>query len=227
LIIANDGMLYGTTELGGANTNGVAFRLNRNGSGYTVLWHFGAQGLSLPDGKDPQAGLVQGSDGGFYGSTFGTVANFGNGSGTIFSLGTAPPNDNFANRILLVGPDAVASGFNLNATIETNEPAHTNLVMIETNQVVETVLDFGTNSIWWSWSGLPNGLVSIVDEANTVDAIIDVYTNGTPAGLLNWWRGEGDGKDSAGLNNAGLSNGVAFASGMIGQAFSFDGIYDL
>jgi uncharacterized repeat protein (TIGR03803 family) len=227
LIIANDGLLYGTTEFGGANSNGVALRLNRNGSGYTVLWHFGAPGLNPPDGKDPQAGLVQGSDGGFYGSTFGTVANFGNGFGTIFSFGTTPPNDNFANRIPLVGPDAIASGFNLNATIETNEPTHANMIMADNNPEVA----FGTNSIWWSWSGLLNGLVSIVDEANTVDAIIDVYTiptcSGPPSGLVNWWRGENNGTDSVGGNTAVLSNGVAFAAGKVGQAFSFDGIDDL
>jgi uncharacterized repeat protein (TIGR03803 family) len=230
LLIGADGMLYGTTEFGGTNANGVAFRLNRNGTGYAVLWHFGAPGLDPPDGTDPQGGLVQGSDGGFYGSTFHGGPGF-NDEGTLFSLGTRPPNDNFANRIPLVGPDAMASGFNLNATIETNEPAHTNLVMIETNDVVETVLDFGTNSIWWSWSGLPNGLVSIVDEANTVDAIIDVYTtpacSGPPSGLVNWWRGENSGSDSAGANTAFLSNGVAFATGEVGRAFSFDGIDDV
>jgi uncharacterized repeat protein (TIGR03803 family) len=227
LIIGTDGLLYGTTELGGANNNGTVFSLSRNGGGYTVLRNF-TKSLDPSDGDDPRSALIQGSDGGFYGTTFnGGTNQFGNQNGTLFSLGLRPPNDDFTNRIPLVGSDAMASGFNLNATLETNEPIHTNLVMIETN----TVVAFGTNSIWWSWSGLPNGLVSIVDEANTVDSIIDVYTiptcTGPPSGLVNWWRGENNGADSAGANTAFLSNGVAFATGEVGRAFSFDGIDDL
>jgi uncharacterized repeat protein (TIGR03803 family) len=232
LLIGADGFLYGTTQLGGTNVgldNGTVFRLSKSGGGYTVLHSFSFVPFTDPDGTNAVAGLLQGTDGAFYGTTIGGGTNqFGNNkNGTLFSLGSPPPNDNFANRILLVGPDAMASGFNLNATLETNEPMHTNLVMIETN----TVVAFGTNSIWWSWSGLPNGLVSIVDEANTVDAIIDVYKiptcTGPPSGLVNWWRGENNGTDSGGGYTAGLSNGVAFATGEVGRAFSFDGIDDL
>lgn len=219
LLIGADGMLYGTTEFGGTNFNGVVFRLNRNGTGFSALWHFGASIPGLSDGSDPQAGLVQGRDGGLYGATSAGGPGFNN-QGTLFSLGTRPPNDAFTNRIPLVGSAAIGFGYNLNATLDSNELPHFNLV--GTNLIATAA----TNSVWWSWSGLPNGLVSIVDDANTVDAIIDVYNNGTPAGLVNWWRGEGDGKDSAGANNAGLSNGVAFAAGAIGQAFSFDGIND-
>jgi uncharacterized repeat protein (TIGR03803 family) len=227
LIIGNDGLLYGTAEFGGTtglSGDGTVFRLNKNGSGYTVLHNFTFGFGSTRDGSDPQAGLLQASDGAFYGTTYNGGTN-NSQFGTIFSLGTTPPNDNFANRIPLLGPDAIASGFNLNGTLETNEPLHLNLVMTDTNPIVA----FGTNSIWWSWNGLPNGLVSIVDEANTVDAIIDVYATcaGPPEGLANWWRGENNGTDSAGGNTAVLSNGVAFAAGKVGQAFSFDGIDDL
>ena len=44
-----------------------------------------------------------------------------------------------------------------------------------------------------------------------------------PPGLVGWWRGEGDGKDSAGTNNGILHGGVAFVAGKVGQAFSFNG----
>ena len=44
-----------------------------------------------------------------------------------------------------------------------------------------------------------------------------------PAGLVSWWRGEGDASDSAGTNNGVLEGGVAFAAGEVGQAFSFNG----
>ena len=44
-----------------------------------------------------------------------------------------------------------------------------------------------------------------------------------PAGLVSWWQGEGNAGDETGLNNASLVNGVTFAPGMVGQAFSFSG----
>jgi uncharacterized repeat protein (TIGR03803 family) len=226
LIIGLDGILYGTTEIGGlapfgGSGDGVAFRVNRNGTSYTVLWAFNAAEPNFTDGADPQGGLTQGSDGGFYGIT---AVGGGSAVGTIFSLGSTPPNDNFTNRIALVGSDAIASGFNLNATLEANEPVHANMVMI--TNLVPTV---ATNSIWWSWSGLPNGLVTIQDDANTVNAVIEVYTPCAPppSGLVNWWRGEDNGADSAGSNPGTLLNGLSFANGMVCRAFSFDGIDDI
>lgn len=48
----------------------------------------------------------------------------------------------------------------------------------------------------------------------------------SPSGLVAWWRAEGDASDSAG-NNAGTPvGGVTFASGHVGQAFSFNASSD-
>lgn len=44
--------------------------------------------------------------------------------------------------------------------------------------------------------------------------------------LVSWWPAEGDADDVSGGNHGKLLNGVAFASGRIGQAFSFDGNND-
>ena len=43
-----------------------------------------------------------------------------------------------------------------------------------------------------------------------------------PSGLVGWWRGEGNGNDSAGTNNAYAMPHVSFTNGIVGQAFSFD-----
>ena len=43
-----------------------------------------------------------------------------------------------------------------------------------------------------------------------------------PSGVVAWWRGQGDASDNVGTNN-GVLNGVAFAAGEVGQAFSFNG----
>lgn len=44
-----------------------------------------------------------------------------------------------------------------------------------------------------------------------------------PGGLVSWLAGEGNIKDSIGANNGVLVNGAAFATGKVGQAFTFDG----
>jgi len=79
LVQATDGVLYGTTYAGGTNGRGTVFRLNQNGSGYGVRVQFGAPG----DGRYPSAGLVEGSDGALYGTT--QVGGM-EGAGTVFKL---------------------------------------------------------------------------------------------------------------------------------------------
>src|SRR2546426_107691 len=47
-----------------------------------------------------------------------------------------------------------------------------------------------------------------------------------PAGMVNWWPGDGNANDIKGAHHGTLQNGAAFAAGMVGQAFSFDGVDD-
>jgi hypothetical protein len=47
-----------------------------------------------------------------------------------------------------------------------------------------------------------------------------------PSGMVAWWPGDDDANDIAGGNNGTLHNGATFAAGMVGQAFSFDGLDD-
>jgi uncharacterized repeat protein (TIGR03803 family) len=81
LVQANDGALYGTTSAGGSTGVGTVFKLNLDGTGYTVLYNFG---LIPNDGAEPRAALVQASDGALYG----TSVHGGSGSqgGTVFKL---------------------------------------------------------------------------------------------------------------------------------------------
>jgi len=44
-----------------------------------------------------------------------------------------------------------------------------------------------------------------------------------PAGLISWWPGDGNAKDVQSTNDGMLVYGAGFGSGMVGQAFSFDG----
>jgi uncharacterized repeat protein (TIGR03803 family) len=81
LIQAADGNLYGTTSQGGANGHGTEFKVTPRGK-LTVVYSFCAQ-TNCADGADPWAGLVQATDGNFYGATSNGGAN---GYGTIFQI---------------------------------------------------------------------------------------------------------------------------------------------
>src|SRR2546425_2416326 len=45
-----------------------------------------------------------------------------------------------------------------------------------------------------------------------------------PSGLVSWWPGEGNANDIVGSNSGNLVNGATFAPGVVGQAFSFNGV---
>jgi len=83
LIQASDGNFYGTTNGGGANGgyNGTVFKITPAGT-LTTLYSFCAQS-GCKDGEDPVAGVVEGSDGNFYGTT---VSGGNNSAGTVFKM---------------------------------------------------------------------------------------------------------------------------------------------
>jgi uncharacterized repeat protein (TIGR03803 family) len=96
LIQASDGNFYGTTQYGGANpicdgctqAAGTIFKVTPDGS-FTSLYSFCAA-TNCTDGENPWAGLLQDTDGNFYGTTNqggdpGCFA-YGTGCGTIFRL---------------------------------------------------------------------------------------------------------------------------------------------
>ena len=47
-----------------------------------------------------------------------------------------------------------------------------------------------------------------------------------PDGMASWWPGDGNASDIIGPNDGALRNGAIFAPGLVGQAFSFDGVDD-
>jgi uncharacterized repeat protein (TIGR03803 family) len=81
LVLATDGSLYGTTFLNGANGYGTVFKITPGGM-LTTLYSFCSQ-TNCTDGANPRAGLVQATDGSFYGTT---ASGGTNGDGTVFSL---------------------------------------------------------------------------------------------------------------------------------------------
>jgi uncharacterized repeat protein (TIGR03803 family) len=79
LVEGSDGNFYGTTSFGGGNANyaGTVFKITASGT-VTTLHSFGSG-----DGTGASAGLVQATDGNFYGTTSGFgVSN----TGTVFKI---------------------------------------------------------------------------------------------------------------------------------------------
>src|ERR1035441_219212 len=99
LVQDSDGNFYGTTFGGGTNDGGTMYRISASGS-YTSLYTFGN---SPTDGANPYAGLAQGSDGNFYGTTYygGTSGNCYLGCGTVFRIS---PSGSYTNLHSFVGP---------------------------------------------------------------------------------------------------------------------------
>jgi uncharacterized repeat protein (TIGR03803 family) len=81
LILGTDGRLYGTTPgsvFSSNNSFGTVFAINLDGTGFTTLYTF-ANGN---DGANPYGGVIQGTDGRLYGTT----ADWGGGTGTVFAI---------------------------------------------------------------------------------------------------------------------------------------------
>lgn len=88
MVFDSKGNLYGTTLAGGAYGLGIVFELSLASGTWTekILYSFG---VSLADGKIPEAGVIFDSKGNLYGTTSvgGTTdTTYGGGYGTVFEL---------------------------------------------------------------------------------------------------------------------------------------------
>jgi uncharacterized repeat protein (TIGR03803 family) len=100
LVQAPNGHFYGTTSSGGANGGGTVFLITPGGA-LTTLYSFCSL-TGCADGSYPDAGLVQATDGNFYGTT---SAGGANGAGTVFE--TTPNRGTLTVLHSFTGPNAV------------------------------------------------------------------------------------------------------------------------
>jgi uncharacterized repeat protein (TIGR03803 family) len=84
LVQAIDGNFYGTTQYGGANVAGTIFKIT-SGSKLTTLYSFCSQSRCT-DGANPDGGLIQATNGNFYGTTTGGGTGSGDLGGTVFKI---------------------------------------------------------------------------------------------------------------------------------------------
>lgn len=99
-----------------------------------------------------------------------------------------PLNDAFALAAVLEGPSGAASGWNLNATLESGEPAHAGIS--------------GGKSVWWQWTPGASGMASFDTHGSGFDTVLAVYTGSGVSALAEVASNDNDG--SAG-NASGLS----------------------
>jgi uncharacterized repeat protein (TIGR03803 family) len=143
LIQGTDGSFYGTTQYGGFHGTGTIFRLTPQGK-LNTFYNFGA----ISAGYGPLAGLLQGTDGNFYGSTAfggtgtGTTACGPNGCGTIFkfSLGWGPfvTSQTYSGK---VGAKVIILGTSLTGAtgVHFNGTAATTFTVVSASEITATV----------------------------------------------------------------------------------------
>ena len=81
--------------------------------------------------------------------------------------GPVPPNDNFANRIVLTGATVVGESYTGGATTEAGEPPYGGI----------------SKSVWWEWVAPKSGLVSLSTKNASGAQAVAVFT-GTALGSL-------------------------------------------
>jgi hypothetical protein len=81
----------------------------------------------------------------------------------------SPANDDFANRIPLLGSQVITNGTSLDATLETGEPALQGFP--------------GGSSVWWSWTAPHGGLIQATVTSSGFSPLIGVYTGSSLTGL--------------------------------------------
>ena len=159
LVQGTDGNFYGTTTAGGANSNslcsigtvstcGTIFQITTAGT-LTTLYSFCAQ-TNCTDGFFPMAGLVQGTDGNFYGTTTqgGSSSNCIGGCGTVFSLSvglgafveTLPTSGKVGQLVAILGNNLTGS------TSVTFNGTPATFTVVQTGAAIKTTVPGGATT---------------------------------------------------------------------------------
>ena len=212
LIQARDGNFYGTTSSGGGGAYGTVFKMTPAGI-ETVLYTF----TGGSDGATPQASLVQGSDGDFYGTTFsGAGPATGTGNGTVFKI--SPGGVETVLHSFTGGTDGGSPASALVQGSDGNFYGTTTVGGIGNNGLVFKITPTGTETVLHSFTGGTDGIdptASLVlgSDGNFYGTTDAVNINGgvatfgtvfkiTPAGTLTVLYSFKGGSDGEGPSSA-------------------------
>jgi uncharacterized repeat protein (TIGR03803 family) len=247
LTLASDRNFYGTTSVGGTNGGyGTIFKVTTNGIG-SVLYSFSGE----KDGENLSSGLLQGSDGNFYGT-----ARYGgaNRSGSVFKVTTNGAlttlcsfnytNGAYPEAGLVEGTDGNFYGTTSGGGLYTN---YGTVFKMTTNGILTTLCSFeytngaypesvltpsGSSTFYGTTSGGgtngDNGTIFQITTSGTLNTLSSFdYANGAdPQGALV----EGGNSDWYGTTEAGgaYDDGTVFQitpAGTISSLYSFDSAF--
>jgi kumamolisin len=182
-IQGTDGNFYGTTANGGASYAGVVYKVTPQGA-VTILHSF-SDGTVANDGDEPEAALVQGTDGNFYGTTQNGGTNRSNG-GTAF-------------KITAQGVETILHNFNDGSVPNDGFYPTTALVEASDGNLYGTTAEGGTANDGTIFQMTPSGTVTILHSFGDGSVLNDgVAANGLTKGS--------DGNLYGTTNNGGTFN---------------------
>jgi hypothetical protein len=119
-------------------------------------------------------------------------------SASVFVVtGNPPANDNFNNRIAIVGAVKTVTGSNIGATKEVGEPNHAG--------------NAGGDSVWWTWTAPSNGTYTVTTRGSSFDTTLGVYTGTSVWGLTTIaYNDDGPNMGTASLLSFFASAGTAY-----------------
>ena len=173
IVQGRDGNFYGTTVSGGTNAvYGTVFMFTTNGTLTTLI------SFANTNGANPHAGLVQGSDGNFYGTT---VNGGGSGYGTVFRVTTSgvltslysfTNGNDGANPYagLVQGSDGNFYGTTVSGG---TNGGYGTVFMMTTNGILTTLLSFANTNGANPFAGLVQG-----SDGNFYGTTVNGGTNG-------------------------------------------------
>jgi len=156
LVQGTDGNFYGATLSGGATGYGTLFKITAEGK-LTTLYSFCPQS-GCADGDTPYAGLLQATDGNFYGtSAFGGAIN----GGTLFRLSTGlGPFVETLPTSGKVGTTVIILGTNLTGTTKVSFDGTAATFTIASSSEIETTVPAGAKT----------GAVRVTTPSGTLDS---------------------------------------------------------
>lgn len=169
MLIGSDGNFYGTTYAGGANTTdcnggcGTLFQITPAGK-LTTLYNFCSK-ANCADGNWPEGGLLQDTNGTFYGTTYSGGTN---GLGTIYSLSVATAQTPF------VQPLQKAANTGAPVIIQGNNLTGATKVLFNGIAAAFTVIS-STEIQAIAPAGATTGTITVVTPSGTLKTIVIFY----------------------------------------------------
>ena len=242
LVQGRDGNFYGTAPNGGASNSGTIFAISADGTFFTNFYNF-AGGTN---GANPVGGLIVGTDGNFYGTTY---AGGASNAGTVFQISSngaftqlaqlSVTNGANPDVALMQAPDGSlyggtryggpypnttqgGTGYGTIFRLATNGILTTPVLFNSTNGANPAALMLGNDGNFYgttAWGG------SISSFKLGFGTIFRLSPDGTFSNLYNFSGGNDGGFPQAGLVQA--NNGILYGSTQSGGSNSIGTLFQI